>query len=286
METTKINRVNYHMHSQNSDGRDSVQELVNKLEREKVEYAALTDHDSIGGVDEFISCCKEKNIIGLTGIEVSTKIDITMFGEDVTAHIIGLNFDLNEYKNRNEKFMYSRDKKIREAIILMKNSGYDLNKSFDDKKHLRVRDLANAYLCEKNSFKNVKEVYLIFTYLGIVFPNMGLKDVIKDIKGAGGVVIAAHPFDLIIKRKEEFTKKRLGKEEVKKLIKYLMANGIDGIETNYTNYEKEDRDFLNSIAQNNNLIKSTGTDYHGKRLNEKLYSCIDREDNNKILGGN
>lgn len=39
-----------HVHSNNSDGSDSVENLVNELQKNKVEIFALTDHDTIAGI--------------------------------------------------------------------------------------------------------------------------------------------------------------------------------------------------------------------------------------------
>ena len=66
-----------HMHSTRSDGRHSPKEMaeaiITKIEGTEFEgyaAAALTDHDSVEGVQEFIDTCGDK-IIGVPGVEIA-----------------------------------------------------------------------------------------------------------------------------------------------------------------------------------------------------------------------
>lgn len=69
-----------HNHSTNSDGKDSVPEMVEKLSARGAQMLALTDHNTAAGNEEFLRVCKEKGVIGIRGNEVST-----YFG-----HVVGL----------------------------------------------------------------------------------------------------------------------------------------------------------------------------------------------------
>lgn len=76
-----------HTHSTASDGQYSPAQLVDKARQAGVEMLALTDHDTIGGLDE---AARAGQILGLTvlrGVELGAS-------EDRYMHILGLPFIL------------------------------------------------------------------------------------------------------------------------------------------------------------------------------------------------
>ena len=85
--------IDLHLHSKYSDGLDSPEQLINIAESSnyQLKAIALTDHDSIDGVEEFLSYGEIKNIITIPGIEISIKHEPEKDIKDV--HIIGLNID-------------------------------------------------------------------------------------------------------------------------------------------------------------------------------------------------
>lgn len=44
--------IDLHIHTNNSDGTDTVEELLKKAENLKLEYIAITDHDTCSGYNE------------------------------------------------------------------------------------------------------------------------------------------------------------------------------------------------------------------------------------------
>lgn len=69
-----------HNHSTNSDGKDSVPQMIDKLSARGARLLALTDHNTAAGNAEFLRCCREKGVVGIRGNEVST-----FYG-----HVVGL----------------------------------------------------------------------------------------------------------------------------------------------------------------------------------------------------
>ncbi|MFX1477886.1 MAG: PHP domain-containing protein, partial [Promethearchaeota archaeon] len=63
--------IDLHMHSTSSDGLDSPSQLIEKGLALKLKAIALTDHDTIAGLGEFLSYGEEKEIITIPGIEIS-----------------------------------------------------------------------------------------------------------------------------------------------------------------------------------------------------------------------
>ena len=79
--------IDLHVHSTHSDGTFTVQELVDYALEKGLSAIALTDHDTVDGLDEIMEYAKGKPIEVIPGIEFSTEYE----GKDV--HIVGLYID-------------------------------------------------------------------------------------------------------------------------------------------------------------------------------------------------
>lgn len=69
---TEIISSDYHLHSNFSDGILTPQELVQLATELKITQLALTDHDTMDGVDEFFALARAKGIEPIAGMEVSS----------------------------------------------------------------------------------------------------------------------------------------------------------------------------------------------------------------------
>ena len=87
-------RTNLHIHSTASDGTFSPTEIVNKAlkltEKDSPVVIALTDHDTVAGIDEFQkAAAKHKDrLTAISGLEISTDY------HGVEIHVLGYNLSL------------------------------------------------------------------------------------------------------------------------------------------------------------------------------------------------
>ena len=88
--------IDFHLHSTSSDGLDTPSQLIDKAVNLNLKAIALTDHDTILGLEEFISYGEEKNLIVIPGIEVSIRHEPKR--DLIDIHIIGLNIDFQSVK--------------------------------------------------------------------------------------------------------------------------------------------------------------------------------------------
>ncbi len=79
------------MHSHYSDGVLSPGQLVRKFAQEEYDVIALTDHDTINGIKEFLAACEAAGIKGITGIEFTT--EHVMEDLKCSVYLLGYNFD-------------------------------------------------------------------------------------------------------------------------------------------------------------------------------------------------
>jgi hypothetical protein len=78
-----------HSHSTASDGTLSPTDLITRAKQQGVDVLALTDHDTLAGLDEAHKAAKENQLTLISGVEVSAS-----WGSH-TLHIVGLGVDPN-----------------------------------------------------------------------------------------------------------------------------------------------------------------------------------------------
>jgi hypothetical protein len=77
---------------------------------------------------------------------------------------------------------------------------------------------------------------------------MGPVEAIRAIRAAGGLAAIAHFAEA---------------PQHLALLRELMAEGLDGLETHHRSFEAETRDMMASVARLLGLVETGGTDYHG-----------------------
>lgn len=61
--------IDLHVHTTASDGDKRTKELVDYAIEKGIDVIAITDHDTVEGVEEAINYSKDKNIMVIPGIE-------------------------------------------------------------------------------------------------------------------------------------------------------------------------------------------------------------------------
>ena len=251
-----MTRFDLHLHSNNSDGSDSVQELAHKIIDKKIEIVALTDHDTVSGISQMRDCLSN-DIKFIPGIELTSK------ARDIKCHILGYNIDeKNPYlTNLIEKGKQLRKKKLETRIKFLKDK-WNINLKRDELDWLYSRKsvvkthianiLVNRGLAE-NNIEAMKK-YLDGCQTGNT--RFDGEEAIETIKKAGGIAIWAHPLggegEAHISKKEFLAK-----------LKTMIDCGIQGLECFYSRYSTAEIYFLSECAKNNNLFITGGSDYHG-----------------------
>ena len=247
--------IDLHMHSLYSDGTFSVPELVKRSKEKGIKILSLTDHDTVEGLSETAEECIENNIKFINGIEISTEYN----GKEV--HILGYFIDekdksLIEFSDEMKQARINRNEK---AIKILNNHGIKITKE-DTFREAEGSIISRTHLARalitKGYVKDVKEAfdkYLGSTGLAYVpKSNLNPLDGINVIKKSGGLAFLAHP-KLIGLEEEDFIR----------LVKDMKDNGLDGIETYYSLFSKDDMKYFEKTAEDFSLIRSAGSDFHG-----------------------
>ena len=248
--------IDLHMHSLYSDGTFSVSELVKRSKEKGIRILSLTDHDTVEGLSNATKECVENNIKFINGIEISTEYK----GKEV--HILGYFIDekdesLIKFSNEMKQARINRNEK---AIKILNNHGIKITKE-DTFREAEGSIISRTHLARalitKGYVKDVKEAF--DKYLGsnglayVPKSNLNPLDGIDIIKKSGGLSFLAHP-KLIGLEEEDFIR----------LVKDMKDNGLDGIETYYSLFSKDDMEYFEKTAKNFSLIRSAGSDFHGE----------------------
>lgn len=261
-------KVDLHIHSNFSDGSDSLEELVKNIQNSEIKIFALTDHDTIDGCKEIKKFLKED-------IKFIPSVELTCEYEDTRCHILGLNCDINntELNNLIKKGRILRKNKLETRIKFLKDK-WDIELTQSEKDWLYSRNsvvkthVANILVNRGLSDNNVDAMK---KYLkGCKTPNSKFdkKEAISAILSAGGTPIWAHPLG---GEGEE----HISPETFLKRFEILKSDGIQGLECYYSRYNDEEIEFLVNFAKENNMFISGGSDYHGTNKDIELAKLND-----------
>ena len=249
--------IDLHIHSTASDGTETPSRLVDLAEHAGLTAIALTDHDTVSGLDEFLQAGKNRNIRTIPGVEISCWI------HSKEVHLVGLFIDpsfppLVDFLENMRIERVARNEMI---IRKLRNLGYDISEEevcFIAKGESIGRPHIARVLVEKGYFQTIQDVFdSLLKRGGKAYIPRKLQPpdaVCSLIHDAGGLAIWAHPVSGQHSGERAF---------VKKMLKILIPSGLDGLETYYTTYTPSQSALLNEMIEKFQLLPSGGSDFHG-----------------------
>ena len=250
-----IQPIDLHVHSTFSDGTMTPTEIVKLANIKNLKAIALTDHDTVAGLNEANKAGEKYGIEIVSGIEFSTTYN------DIDIHILGLmiNYKDQYFQEQLQQFINSREKRNQKMIEALNK--LDINISLDDVKSVSDGNvITRAHfaraLFEKRYIQSTQEAFT--KYIGNNGPAYVEREkvtpdkVIKLILDNSGIPILAHPLLY-----------GLNNAELNNLIKELLSYGLKGIEGIYSLNTFSDDQYLKKLAHKYNLLISGGSDFHG-----------------------
>lgn len=261
--------VDLHVHSTKSDGSYSPTELVDYAIEKGLSAFALTDHDSVDGIEEAMEyakkLCHQAAAVSdeaaakvpevIPGIEFSTEYQ----GKDV--HIVGLYIDIHypAFEKHLKDFVESRDIRNEKMCQSLQSIGMDitytkLQEAFPGAVITRAHYA--KYMLNRGYIKSMNEAFE--RYIGDHSPHFIPREkvtpeqAVELILAAGGIPILAHPvlYHMSDARLEE-------------LVVKLKAAGLAGIEAIYSTYSPVEERQIRKLADKYDLLISGGSDFHG-----------------------
>lgn len=248
--------IDLHVHSNASDGSFTPSEVVDLANNAGLRYFALTDHDTVDGVEEALEAAKKYD-----GLDVIPGIELSCYYNEREIHIVGLFVDFRNETFLNElaKLKQARADRNKKMVQNFVDAGITITMGellHGNPNSVITRAHFARVLVEKGICKTKNEAFDKYLGIGCPFylakPKVTPEYVMGLIRTAGGSAILAHPYSY-----------KLERHEIINLIDYLKDLGLVGMECYYSTYDDGQIQDLRSIAFSKNLLVSGGSDFHG-----------------------
>jgi len=243
----------FHTHSTASDGSLTPTELVREAAKAGLSGLALTDHDTVDGLEEFLAAAEHLGLMAVRGVEISLEHPGTM-------HLLGYNAaggpGLPASLSRLKAFRLERNRLLHDKLdqlgyhldwdkLLEKSGGGQLG-----------RPHFAAMLVEEGFFPTVADVFNHLLAKGqpgyVDKKRMSIDEGLAVIIEAGWAPVLAHPVSL-----------GLAPADWPDFLAGLRAKGLTGLEVRHPSMGRDESDFFLGLARRFNLVPTAGSDFHG-----------------------
>lgn len=258
-------------HSLHSDGELPPRGVVEAAAQAGVELLALTDHDTVDGVQEAERAAASLGVKLVSGVEISA-IDVGR-GD---LHILGYVFDENDpgLRSRLERYRADRQARAEAMVLTIRELGFELNEEplraraargqSVGRPHIAMAVVSHPANAERLATEDcVDPSAFLQAYLIEGRPAFrprrapSVAEAIEAIHEAGGVAVWAHPFWDVSEP-----------AEVIEAIDRFRAAGIDGVECFYAAHTREQAVLLADRCAELALLSTGSADFHGPHHRE------------------
>jgi 3',5'-nucleoside bisphosphate phosphatase len=247
--------IDLHTHSTASDGSLSPQELVQYAKKKGAGAIALTDHDTVEGIEAALRAGQEQDLEVIPGLEISAQY------KGGTMHILGYYIDPSDPVLNQELSRLQEARRDRNPRIIEKLRDLGLSITFDQVQALAKGQIGRPHiaqvLIQTGAVSSLEEAFQKYLTKGAAayvekfrFPP---HKAISLIRLAGGIPVLAHPKTL---RCPSF-------RDLKSVVKELKATGLQGMEVLYPDHSTEQTRTYFSLVKELDLLYTGGSDFHG-----------------------
>lgn len=245
-----------HSHTTASDGRFSPGELVKRAVDFRVQVLAITDHDTVAGIEP----AKQAVIEADLPLHIVNGIEISTVWQNKDIHIVGLNIDLDSPELNALIAQQAERRDMRAEQIAERLEKNRMPGALEGAKALAgdvplTRAHFARWMVEQGHVKNMQAVfkkYLTRGNPGYVPPNWcTIAEAVDVIHKAGGQAVIAHP-----------GRYKLTAKWLKRLLEAFKEAGGDGMEIVQPQQSPVERRQLADYAIHYGLLVSQGSDFH------------------------
>lgn len=266
-------KYDLHCHSTCSDGTYAPTEVVKRAHAAGINVLALTDHDTLVGIDEAREAANAYDIQLINGVEISCEHTLSGgYGKNKSTnkiiHVLGLDFTDREKMHATLQQLQdsraTRGQRITEKLSELLDIDFDeLWQAVLDKAGGNPQAVGRAHigqvLFERGEVKTVQKAF--DKYLAdnkpayVAIKALTMQHGIELIHACGGRAVLAHP-----------TRYQLSATRVRKLIGEFAQLGGDACELPATSEPISTRRMVDRSIAEHNLVTSIGSDFHGSNM--------------------
>ena len=243
-----------HTHSTFSDGTFTPSQIVAEALRTNLRSVALTDHNTVAGLPEFLEAARGTSLEAIPGVEISTGY----LGKEV--HIVGLFLEQEKYAELKDflgVINRRKEESNRALVAALHTAGYELSYGEIRERHQGNvnRAVIAAELLRKGYIREMKEAFcgVLSAKNGLYTPpeRIPALEAVHFLHSIHAVPVLAHPFISLTER------------ELWTFLPEAKEQGLAAMETRYSTYSPEMTAAGCAIAQALRLLESGGSDFHG-----------------------
>jgi predicted metal-dependent phosphoesterase TrpH len=249
--------IDLHAHTTYSDGSATPAELVFAAAREGAIAIAITDHDTVDGLDEGRIAAGNAGIEFVNGIEMSAQFS------PGTMHILGYFIDDRSQAllGAIQRLKEARERRNPEIAARLQRLGYDV--TIGEAAAVAGSEVVGRphfarILLDKGYVESIQEAFDRLLARGspayVEKERLSPEEAIALVHSAGGAAVLAHPYQLRLK----------SPLDVEDKIAELAALGLDGIEAIYSRHNPRQREEYCQLAERQGLLVTGGSDFHGR----------------------
>ncbi|HEX6636179.1 MAG TPA: PHP domain-containing protein [Steroidobacteraceae bacterium] len=254
MDDSRESLVDFHTHSHCSDGVLSPTALVERARTRNVVMLALTDHDTVAGLDEACAACDASGIRFVPGVELSAGWrgqTIHVVGLQVDATHAGLTAHLEAVRARRRQRLVDIGERLERKARL---PGRELAARAGESPSPTRLHLARL-LVECGLARDTQEAFDRFLnrdrpgHVPAEWPE--LDSVLSVLRDSRALAVLAHPH-----------RYRLSSGQLRELTTAFAAAGGKALEASMAGMSLNDADRIASLCRKFDLHASMGSDFH------------------------
>lgn len=250
--------IDLHVHTTASDGQYTPTEIINKAIEKKIKAIAITDHDTVAGLEEAKKAAEKKEIILVPGIELNIN------GSPGEFHLLGLGLKDTSSSMKTVLENVIKNRNIRNENIIQKMKDDGISISLDEfytefQNAIIGRPHFAAMLVKKGIVKTRQQAFDQYLARGKKWYceriGTNLDEAIVAITDSGGIPVLAHPMSLY-----------LSWGKMPEMFQQYFEQGIQGIEAYHPGARVTECLRLEELGRKLGFFITAGSDFHGEKI--------------------
>ncbi|MBS1474024.1 MAG: PHP domain-containing protein [Massilimaliae sp.] len=243
-----------HCHTRLSDGSEGIEEVIARAKRAGMDFLSITDHDTVASMSRSKVLAQRYGIQIIPGVEFSCKdpangrkVHVLCYLQEKPDRLEGLCVRMCEARKKAGKEMFRR------VLRYFPMTAEDLLRFSSHSTSIYKQHIMHALMCYGYTthifgglFHELFNAQTGPLYIKIDYPDVD--DVIDLIHQSQGIAVLAHPYEY---------------DSIDLLHRLIAGKKLDGIEVFHSRCPEEGEAALRQLAQENNLIMTGGSDFHG-----------------------
>ena len=243
-----------HVHTDASDGQFSPAQVISLAKEKGVNLLAITDHDTLDGLNKLREQALETDIDILPGVEISA-------GGDNEVHILGygIHEDMKRLHALLQDMRREREERVRRMIEKLQTLGMPID--LDEIASPQADSLGRAHIgramVRKGLADSIYDAFERFLSPGRPGfeprPKRKVSQVVRLLREEGAVPVIAHPGLL-----------KMDPEDLRPLLKEWKDEGLMGLEAYHPAHLPSMTRTWDGLARKSGLLVTGGSDFHGQ----------------------